>query len=82
MLHNLWQLTAWDAVPAAFGQLAVQHIDFVPHSHSLLQDEQVVTKRQLSRNPSIQGVWSGSTFSAELKAENIRRQRMKPLLQR
>jgi hypothetical protein len=49
---------------------------------ALLQDEQVVTKRQLSRNPSIQGVWNGSTFAAELKAENARRHRMKPVLQR
>ncbi|KAJ9534583.1 hypothetical protein QJQ45_022174, partial [Haematococcus lacustris] len=37
------------------------------------QTDYVIGKRQLSRNPSIQGVWTGSTFATELEKENTRR---------
>ncbi|KAJ9534450.1 hypothetical protein QJQ45_016147 [Haematococcus lacustris] len=49
------------------------HVYWLRNSHGRGQTDYVIGKRQLSRNPSIQGVWTGSTFATELEKENTRR---------
>uniref|UniRef100_A0A7S0RL48 Large ribosomal subunit protein mL43 n=1 Tax=Chlamydomonas leiostraca TaxID=1034604 RepID=A0A7S0RL48_9CHLO len=45
-------------------------------SHGRGQDDKVVSRRLVSRNPSVQGPHSGHTFASELEAENARRARV------
>lgn len=37
------------------------------------QADTTVSKQQLTRNPSVQGVWTGATFASQLEAESARR---------
>eukprot|EP00798_Chlamydomonas_sp_ICE-L_P019133 gene19133-25740_t len=46
-----------------------EEISWLRNSHGRSMEYRVVRCRQLSRNPSIQGKWSGSTFASELGRE-------------
>ncbi|GLC40963.1 hypothetical protein PLESTM_001136000 [Pleodorina starrii] len=51
----------------------LEHIAWLRNSHGRGMEYHVVRSRHLSRNPSIQGQWTGSTFASQLEAENQRR---------
>ncbi|GLI70253.1 hypothetical protein VaNZ11_015100 [Volvox africanus] len=51
----------------------MEQIMWLRNSHGRGMEYHVVRSRHLSRNPSIQGQWTVSTFAADLEAENERR---------
>ncbi|KAG2502079.1 hypothetical protein HYH03_000572 [Edaphochlamys debaryana] len=52
----------------------MEHVGWLRNSHGRGQEYRVVRSRHLSRSPSVQGVWSVDTFSAQLERENARRE--------
>ncbi|GAX76214.1 hypothetical protein CEUSTIGMA_g3658.t1 [Chlamydomonas eustigma] len=49
-----------------------EHISWLRSSHGRDQDYKVTTSRHLSRNPSVQGMWSINTFATQLERRNAR----------
>mmetsp|Transcript_10512 Transcript_10512/g.28774 ORF Transcript_10512/g.28774 Transcript_10512/m.28774 type:complete len:142 (+) Transcript_10512:1343-1768(+) len=51
-------------------------IHWLKDSHGRGQEDKVISKRQLSRNPSIQGMWSPAAFPEVLQHTNAARLQM------
>lgn len=47
-----------------------QHVSWLRSSHGRSQDYKVTSGRHLTRNPSIQGMWTVDTFAAQLQRRN------------
>lgn len=47
-----------------------EHVTWLRTSHGRDQDYKVTRSRHLSRNPSIQGMWTVDTFASQLARRN------------
>ncbi len=49
-----------------------EHVMWLRNSHGRDQEYKVTRSRHLSRNPSIQGMWTVDTFAAQLERRNAK----------